>query len=107
VVIDNVSDGHFGEAGQEAAILGLPVSGYWCRQTMEGMCSWGGGDTGFPFTQVTTVDEAVGTALEFARMPARSYRILRCEIRKWSEQWFDPRRLIREYWDPFVEELAS
>ena len=28
-------------------------------------------------------------------------------IRAWAEEFLDPRRLIGEYWDPFIDELAG
>ena len=105
VVIDNVSDGHYGLAGQEAAILGLPVVGFMHEKTMEAM--FGTNSLGFPFVNVDSVPRAVETAKTIARWKFPLYHDYRRAIRRWAEEYLDPVRLIEEYWEPFIEELAS
>lgn len=105
VVIDNVCDGHYGLAGQEAAILGLPVVVFNHPVTMEGLKDWDMDGPGFPFVQAHTIDEAAETA---ARLAASwSGGGPNPKIRRWAERFLDPARLIRDWWDPFAEELAS
>lgn len=107
VVIDNVNLGHYGAAGQEAAILGLPVVVFNHRRQLEAMAGWEKPGMEFPFTQAETLDEAVDLAVQLAMESSRDYRRRRAAIRKWSEKFFSPRRLVREYWDPFIDELGS
>ncbi len=103
-VIDNVCDGHYGLAGQEAAILGLPVIGFNHPRTLEAMRDWCKDGTEFPFIQAFNLAEAVAAAGYAACHSDLAYRQA---IRRWSEEFFAPRRLIAEYWDPFIKELAS
>lgn len=104
VVIDNVCDGHYGLAGQEAAIFGLPVVGFNHPRTLEAMEDWRSPGTEFPFIQAETVDEAARTAVRVAGEVTVPYRRA---IRAWAGEFLDPRRLIGEYWDPFIDELAG
>lgn len=105
VVIDNLSDGHYGLAGQEAAILGLPVLVYNHKQTLDAMREWRTDGAEFPFYQVETLEEAAYVAAELAQRGSLAIR--RKRIRRWAEKFFDPRFLIGEYWDTFIMELAS
>lgn len=107
VVIDNVCDGHYGLAGQEAAIMGLPVVVFNHPRTLAAMKDWEKDGTRFPFTQAASVDEAFEIAVQLASEDDDAYLARRREIRAWAEEFFDPRRLIEQYWDPFVSELAS
>lgn len=103
VVIDNVCDGHYGVAGQEAAIMGLPVVVFNHPVTTEGLKDWDPDGPGFPFFHAGTVEEAAQAAARLASFrdtPARP-------IRRWAQEYLDPARLIRDWWDPFAEELAS
>jgi hypothetical protein len=107
VVIDNVSDGHYGLAGQEAAILGLPVIGFNHQITLTNMCDWEKPGTISPFIEAATVTDAASAAVLAAQKSGRMYRSYRLAIRKWAEEFLDPRRLIGDHWDPFIKELAS
>lgn len=104
VVIDNVCDGHYGLAGQEAAIMGLPVVVFNHPRTLAAMDGWEKAGTCFPFVQASTVDEAAAAAVWLARENSSARRHA---IRAWAEEFFDPRRLVARYWDPFISELAS
>jgi hypothetical protein len=106
VVIDNVSDGHYGMAGLEAAILGLPVVVYNHERTLEAMAGWGVNEPGFPFIQAESLEQAVATAVGIAR-DITGDRPYRRAIRAWAEKYLDPRRLIAVYWDSFIKELAE
>lgn len=103
VVIDNVSDGHYGLAGQEAAIMGLPVVGYNHLRTLEAMQSWVKPGTIFPFWQAETLDDAVLVATHLAQESGE----FRYKIRAWAEEFLNPRRLIAEYWDKFFDEMPT
>lgn len=110
VVIDNVCDGHYGLAGQEAAILGLPVVGFNHPRTLAAMEGWRIRDVAFPFVQARSLDQAVLLATSIAAHAADNpdqYLYYRQAIRNWAEKFLDPARLVREYWDPFILELAS
>ena len=111
VVIDNVSDGHYGLAGQEAVIMGLPVVVFNHPRTVAALDGWqpmhGSITTMFPFQQATTLDEAVNVATFLAQESPTIQRDRRHAIRAWAENFFSSRKLIDEYWDPFIEELAA
>jgi hypothetical protein len=107
VVIDNVCDGHYGLAGQEAVILGLPVVVFNHEKTLATIGDWEKTDTIFPFIQATTVDEAADIAAAYAKKSETSQRIHRQMTRNWAEEFFEPQLLISSYWDPFIKELAS
>jgi hypothetical protein len=104
VVIDNVCDGHYGLAGQEAAILGLPVVGWNHPQTLAAMDGWVKAGTEFPFTQAETIGGAIAAA---TRLAAENSDSRRQAIRAWAEEFLNPQRLIAAYWDPFIDELAA
>lgn len=105
VVIDNLCDGHYGLAGQEAAVLGLPVVVFNHPRTLVAMAGWDKDGAAFPFFQATELGDAIETATTLAtdHLWALEHRYA---IRDWAEEFLDPRRLIAEYWDPFIEELA-
>jgi len=107
VVIDNVCDGHYGLAGQEAVIMGLPVVVFNHEKTLATIGDWEVSNTIFPFIQATTVTEAADIATLYAKKAGRSQRLHRQMIRNWAEEFLDPRVLIAAYWDPFIEELAA
>jgi len=109
VVIDNVCDGHYGLAGQEAAIMGLPVVVFNHRTTHDTLVIWEEngnltGEMAFPFWQARTLEEAVTVASWLATHTDVEDRRA---IRAWSEEYFNLRRLITKYWDPFVKKLLS
>jgi hypothetical protein len=104
VVIDNVSDGHYGLAGQEAAIMGLPVVVFNHEVTLAGMDGWRGHELAFPFFQARTLDEAVSVAGWLAVNCAPGSRR---QMRRWAEAFLHPQRLVQDYWEPFIEELAA
>lgn len=103
-VIDNVEDGHYGLAGQEAAGFGLPVVVYNHPKTLQALAGWEKPGTMFPFIQAESVDEARDLAADLA---SRTTAAGRRAIRAWAEEFLDPRRLISEYWDPFITELGA
>lgn len=104
VVIDNVSDGHYGLAGQEAAIFGLPVVVFNHKRTLDAMSGWDKPGTESPFIQAVTVEEAADKAGRQASQVSLSYRRA---VRQWAEEFLSPLRLISKYWDPFIKELAA
>lgn len=106
VVVDNVCDGHYGLAGQEAAIMGLPVVVFNHARTLANMKGWNKLGSAFPFVQAESLDEVVETAAALARQRTW-YDGYRHAIRDWAVEFLDPRKLVASYWDPFIKELAS
>ncbi len=107
VVIDNVCDGHYGLAGQEAVILGLPVFVFNHERTSKIMDGWCKKGTIYPFCYTDSVQDAAEMAVLMAKRKISEQQEIRFGIRKWAEEFLAPQHLISEYWDPFVEELAS
>jgi len=102
-VIDNIEDGHWGFAGTEAASMGLPAIVYIHEKTKQSLEElMDGGPT--PFIEVgESPAEAAAAAIANSNpsLPHRQY------IRTLMQTYFNPKRLVEKYWDPFVDELVS
>lgn len=100
-VIDNVCDGHWGLAGHESLLIGLPVVVFNHSKTIAALKDLTG--TEGPFFQAKSVREAVHIAEDLAR--DSNIRKLQQDSRRWTEEYFDSTFLIRKTWDPFCDKL--
>lgn len=103
IVLDNISDGHYGLAGMEALAMGLPCICF-NHEITQGQIAMLGA-TFSPFLEVPPSIEAV---LEMVEGSVKAdCTALRKDVRAWTEEFYNPARLIEEHWDTFVQELVS
>lgn len=101
VVIDNISDGHYGLAGLEALSQGLPVIVFNHETTKEQLRDLAPEYP--PFIEVgPSLEQALNTAAEQTLNTD-----LRFSARLWIENYYHSARLIEKYWDRFVDRLCA
>lgn len=103
IVIDNVSDGHYGLAGMEAMSLGLPFICFNAKATkiqLQEMTDYIREDYP-PIIEVLPNIKDVVQAVKNTKVTDE----LRYHCRLWIEKYYSPERLIKRYWEPFFEEL--
>lgn len=107
VVIDNVSDGHYGLAGTEALMMGLPVVTFNSDATREALLEL---TDGTPHV-FNSCDPSIESAVEVTRavldISPRGYEYLCKNVRVWAETYFHPQYLIKRQWDPFCDALVN
>lgn len=96
VAIDNLCDGHWGLAGQEAVLMGLPTIVFNHPKTKEALAELGPS----PFVEIEQ-------NLESAVLSALSFSVAGSSSRAAALQCFDPKKLVERYWDAFFEELLA
>ena len=103
VVIDNVCDGHYGLAGQEAAILGLPVVGFNHPRTLEAMED---GAARAPSSRSSRLRQSARRRRPPPAQPGRQPCRTAARSARGRGVPF-PAPVIGEYWDPFIDEVAG
>lgn len=118
VVLDNLCDGHWGLAGNEALSLALPTIVYNHPKTKAALAELTGSDVN-PFIEV---ERAVGMEREpnpkamaevehwvnhITEMEPEAYAQFRKDIRVWTVNHLGSENLIEKCWDPFVDELLG
>lgn len=105
VVIDNVCDGHWGLAGHEAVLMGLPVIVFNHPKTIEALNNLTGTNL-IPFLSVApTVEAAAEEARDLMRNPQLA-DIIGLRGRMLAEKYFHSKFLIEKTWDPFFDRLV-
>ncbi len=104
VVIDNVSDGHYGLAGLEAMSQGFPAIMFNREKTRAALRELA--PLYPPLMEVgPSLYEAIQAARSLLAIPAEKMLALRREMREWMVTHYNSKRLIAKYWDTFVDEL--
>jgi hypothetical protein len=128
VVVDNLCDGHWGLAGQEAIALGLPTLVFNQEKTRKALRDYVGVVDGMndrldhpslPFGEMVNfvpmrhvgraseMEEVLATMYALHSWSSDKYQCLRHDIRAWSERHFAAQRLVERFWEPFFEELLA
>lgn len=103
VVIDNVCDGHFGLAGQEAVLMGLPTIVFNHEKTLKAIQPYVS-----PFVEVgPSVNDAAKMAMHLNSLPENIYQELRLQTYERAVSLLNPKRLVDTYWEPFFQEMAD
>lgn len=115
VVIDNVSDGHWGLAGNESLALGLPTIVFNHKRTHAALrrhvlthrppLHEVFDSALLPFTNTFTLTHARECVRADNRMSPEDHDARRRDIRSWTERHWDSKDLITRYWDRFFTEL--
>lgn len=107
VIIDNVSDGHYGLSGSESILMGLPTIVYNHPKTVAGLVELTDGAPS-PFYNVEpTVKAAAEMATHLLKETTPTTNVRRKETRAWAEKYFNPKFLIDRKWDPFCDQLVK
>lgn len=101
VVIDNITEGHYGLAGLQALSLGLPAIVYNHETTKEELRLIGGTN---PFHQLEYGVDALRCALPLFRRVTHEERRAK---RLWISGYYNPSRLVGMFWDKFFNELLG
>lgn len=117
IIFDNTIDGHWGLAGHEALLLGLPCLAFNHPETMKALTSYvherypltpfDNISGRFPFLNVNSVEEAKHVIGELAGMREHDFLELRYAVRYWAEHYFSPCSMTKRFWDPFFSELLA
>jgi hypothetical protein len=102
MVIDNITDGHYGLAGFEALSMGLPAIVFNHEKTKKALRDMAPEYP--PLWEVEQRHEAVAVK---ARAMVNYGPELRWAARRWMLNYYNPARLIEMYWDKFCEELVN
>lgn len=107
IVVGNVSDGHYGLAGTEALLMGLPVVTFNCPETKRDLLKLTDGVES-PFVEVgSSISEVVDAIRRLLAESSTTQYSRRLYARKWSEKFFNPKYLVEKQWDPFCNALVN
>jgi hypothetical protein len=105
VTIDNVGEGHYGLAGTESLSQGIPSIAWNHPRTLAQLEDIAP-SVGSPFIQADDLSTAVKKAMKYVNYPAGVQELARHNTRNWIEKYYNSKRLIERYWEPFCDKLV-
>lgn len=101
VVIDNVTEGHYGLAGLQALSQGTPAIVFNHPKTLAEIKLLSSSN---PFSEVGYGFQSLKERLPVMRCTPQHERR---ELRTWMETYYNSRRLVVDFWDTFFDELLE
>lgn len=105
VAVDNLYEGHYGLAGTEALSQGIPAVAWNHPITLRQLKDMSDGH-GSPFLEATSLADAVEKVRQYLRLSVSSQNVIRQLSRSWIEKYYNSKRLIERYWEPFFDKLV-
>jgi hypothetical protein len=103
IVVDNITEGHYGLAGFEAMSLGLPFICFNAKATRIQLSEM----TDYIREDYPPIIEVLPNVKDVVQAVKNTVVTdeLRHHCRLWMEKYYSPERLIKRYYEPFFEEL--
>ncbi len=107
VVLDNISDGHYGLAGLEAMAMGIPVVVFNHSVTREELKLIVGSDNQEQYPPFVECTQSFEDAFRKLKAHANPTFEQRRACHDWMHRYYNSRRLTKLYWDLFCYDLLK
>lgn len=104
VCIDAIlNEGHYGLFGTESLAQGIPCVANLQSRTMDQILSLTYGNVDIPFRNADNIRDAVAIAESMSYGSTRNTHGEYCRL--WMEQYYYSKKLVSQYWDPWLDKL--